>query len=89
MSEIDEIYIENKYLGDKLHGYWWVDYDKTIKYSKNLFGADPVDFFSYATHVKWWKVDCELDWYRMIKELKKSFKMTEIVGITGVKGRVY
>ena len=56
------------------HGYHWIDYDGTMKFSKTLHNVKPEDFFKYSPYVKWWHVRCELDWYRMRKEIRKLEK---------------
>lgn len=60
----------DKYIGEEQHGYWWTHYDGTIKFSKTLYGVSPEDFFRYSPWVRWWHVRCELDWYRMCKEIR-------------------
>ena len=61
----------SEYLGESQHGYWSLHVNGTLHYSKNCNGVEPFLFFSKWTTVKWWKVLCELDWYRMMKESKQ------------------
>ena len=61
----------DRYTGETQHGYHWIDYDGTMKSSKTLYGIEPEEYFKYAPYVKWWYVRCELDWYRMRKEIRK------------------
>jgi hypothetical protein len=60
----------DRYNGEIDHGYWWMDYDGSLKYSKTLYEKDPEEFFKYAPYVKWWHVQCELDWYRMRRDIR-------------------
>lgn len=64
----------DRYNGDVDHGYWWLDYDGTLKFSQTLFGKEPEEFFRYAPYVKWWTVKCELDWYRMRRDIRSLEK---------------
>lgn len=59
---------QSEYNGERDHGYWWLHYNSTLQFSKNLHGVDPEDYFKYAPVIKWWYVQCELDYYRMKKE---------------------
>jgi len=61
----------SQYLGKKQHGYWWLHTNGTILYSNNYHSMQAHPFFSMWTCVKYWKVRCELDWYRMNKEYKE------------------
>jgi hypothetical protein len=49
-------------------GYWWLHANGTLQYNTNCHGVNPNDFFNTWVCVGWWKVECELDWYRMMKE---------------------
>jgi len=60
----------SKYKGEEQHGYWWLHSSGTLRYSTNCHGVDPITFFNTWTCIKWWHVQCELDWYRMNKEYK-------------------
>lgn len=54
-----------EYKGKEQHGYWWLHVNGTLQYE--VFSTDPT-YLKYLPAVKVWKVKCELDWYRMIKE---------------------
>ena len=51
-------------------GYWWLHVNGTLQYQgKTCHGVDPHLFFKDSWHIlDWWKIECELDWYRMKKE---------------------
>lgn len=66
--------ILDRYTGEDQHGYHWIDYTGDMKFSKNLHNVAPEDFFKYSLYTKWWYVKCELDWYRMRKEIRNLEK---------------
>ena len=52
-------------------GYWWLHANNGLRYSSNCHGMKPEEFFDNWLCIKWWYVECELDWYRMMKEYKQ------------------
>ena len=53
-------------------GYWALHCNGTLQFhSHNCHGVDPEVMFSGWQWVKYWRIRCELDWYRMMKEYKE------------------
>lgn len=67
----------DRYIGEEQHGYWWINYDGALMFSKTLHGVPPEDYFKYAPWAQWWYVDCELAWYRMRKEIRNLDRFVE------------
>jgi len=58
----------SQYNGSKQHGYWSLHVNGALRRHKNCKGMNPKVFFRSRVIVTWWHVECELDWYRMMKE---------------------
>lgn len=64
------------YEGKEHHGYWWLHFNSQLVKADNLnHRVDPENFFKHVPCVKWWKVTCQFEFYKMMKEygeLKES-----------------
>jgi len=53
-------------------GYWALHCNNNLQFhSKSCHGVDPEVMFAGWQWVKYWHIQCELDWYRMMKEYKE------------------
>ena len=61
----------SKYLGEHQHGYWYLDIRGKLKKTQ-CHGMEPEQFFNSSwMFIEWWYIQCELDWYRMMKQYEQ------------------